>query len=73
MKFRVKIKASFDFETEVDASDSECAKAKASNALMDYLDLEIRKTKEFDYFHEYLLQEEIAECIPLPNHDEPGT
>jgi len=62
MKYRVTIRASFDYTVEVEATDKATAEAKASNELMDYLDLTIRKTAEFAYFHEYMLHEEVVSC-----------
>lgn len=58
-KYKIKIRASFDYDVVVDAPDESTAKNKASDELMDYLDRTIRKTKEFDYFHEYLLKEKV--------------
>lgn len=58
-KYKIKIKASFDYDVTVEASDESNARAKASDSLMDYLDVDIRNTKEFDHFHEYLLKEEV--------------
>ena len=62
MKYRVTIRASFDYTVDVDAVDIATAEAKASDELLDYLDLKLRVTKEFDYFHEYMLREEVLAC-----------
>ena len=70
MKYQVTIHASFEHTVEVDAMDEKTAQAKASDELMDYLDLGLRKTKEFDYFHEYVLQEQVVGCIRIDNKAE---
>ena len=59
MEYKVTIRAHFDFDAQVDAKDAEAAKQKASDALMDYLSVTLSQNRKFDYFHEYVLKEEI--------------
>lgn len=58
-KYKIVIRASFDYEVEVEGRDEQEAKAAASDSLMDYLDIGLRESRAFDDFHEYKLREEV--------------
>lgn len=61
MKFKVKLKAFFDYEVEVETAKVSAAQDAASEALADYLENTLRNKREFDHFHEYLLKTELME------------
>jgi hypothetical protein len=63
MKFKVAIEASFVHEVEVDAQTREEAEARASDALMDYLDQTLSNSRKFAEFHEYVLKERIVSVV----------
>lgn len=65
MKYKIEIKASFNYVVEIEADSENSAKAMASDSLMDYLDIKLRDKTEFDYFHEYKLVEEFIYITEL--------
>ncbi len=65
MRFKVTIEASFLHEVEVDAQNEELAKARASDALFDYLDLTLCNSQKFAEFHEYVLKERVVSVVEV--------
>jgi hypothetical protein len=64
MKYKIRIDAAFTHEVEVEAQSEQEAKARASDALMDYLDIEIRKRGEFEDFFENRLKQKFEVIEP---------